>query len=283
MANVRAVDGTRDRQLAYSDSQPVMRDEAGRRAKAAKIVAVLEHWLGADDLSGLTLLDVGSSTGFIADELHRTGARVIGLDIDQPGLAASRTRLSAEVLLLCAEGERLPLADDSVDLVVFNHIYEHVLDPAAVMRELTRVLAPGGAMFLGFDNRRYPVEPHHRLVGLSWLPPRWGSRYLRAVGRGQTYHERLRSPLALRRLVAGLAVWDYTYTVLAEPERFAAGDLVPRPLRRLPVAAWRAVGGFLPTYLWVATANATGPIGPRGPRLATPPQLLDGVPTGAPI
>lgn len=282
MASVRAVDGTRDRQLAYSDLQPEMRDEAGRRAKAAKIVAVLEHWLGTGDLSGRTLLDVGSSTGFIADELHRAGARVIGLDIDQPGLAASRTRLSAEVLLLCAEGERLPLADDSVDLVVFNHIYEHVLDPAAVMRELARVLAPGGAMFLGFDNRRYPVEPHHRLVGLSWLPPRWGSRYLRAAGRGDTYHERLRSPRSLRQLVAGLAVWDYTYTVLAEPERFAAGDLVPRVLRRLPDAAWRAVGGLLPTYLWIATTHRTGRVGPKGARTAVRPQRLTDVPPGPP-
>lgn len=269
----------RDRQLAYSDLQPVMRDEAGRRAKAHKIRAVLQHWLGSNDLAGRTLLDVGSSTGYIADEMRIAGARVIGLDIDVPGLVASRRRLPSETLLLAAAGERLPLADGSVDLVLFNHIYEHVVDPAAVMLELRRVLAPGGALFLGLDNRRYPLEPHYRLIGLSWLPPDWGSRYLRLARRGDIYHEQLRSPRNLRRLAAGLDVWDYTHTVLAEPTRFAAADLVPGPLAVVPQFGWRLLDPVLPTYLWVAAA---GPASPRGPATVVPPRHVRGVPPGPP-
>ena len=79
--------GERGAQLAYSEKMAKMTDEAHRRRKAAKILAVLRHVRGQVDLSGLTVLDVGCSAGFIADEMAGAGAaRTYGVDIDVPGL-----------------------------------------------------------------------------------------------------------------------------------------------------------------------------------------------------
>ena len=61
----------RNPQLAYSDTQPLMLDEPSRRLKAAKMAAVIQHFLGRDGRDGLdelTILDVGCSGGIIADE-----------------------------------------------------------------------------------------------------------------------------------------------------------------------------------------------------------------------
>src|SRR5690242_13831723 len=58
-------------QLAYSEFQSAMLDEGKRRRKAAKIIAVLEHFRGP--LGGLTVADIGCSAGFIADELAEAG------------------------------------------------------------------------------------------------------------------------------------------------------------------------------------------------------------------
>src|SRR5690606_6714789 len=108
--------------------------------------------------------------------------------------------------------------------------------------------------YLGLGNRLGIVEPHYRLPFLSWLPRRLADRYVRAAGRGDFYFEQFRTRRGLRALTAGLYVLDYTSTVIAEPERFAAEDMVPAPLRRVPTSVLRrVVGGLMPivpTFIW---------------------------------
>lgn len=237
-----------------------MRDEQQRRKKAAKVLRIIEHFLGRSDLAGLRLLDIGSSAGFIADECSAAGADVVGVDIDVPGLRSAAER-SRRVDFAIADGSALPLRSESIDVCLYNHIYEHVLDPDAVMAEIQRVLRPDGIVYLALANRLGVIEPHYRLPFLSWLPPALASRYVHASGRGDAYHERLQTRRSLRRMVAGLQVWEYTVTVLASPVEFCAEDVVPSRLARLPTQAWRAALWVFPAYLWVGTKGARRPAG----------------------
>ena len=258
----------REPQLSYSQLQSEMLDEAGRRRKAGKILAVLRHFLGRADLDGLTALDIGCSTGFIADELRRAGATVTALDIDEPGLAQARERFGDAIEFLNAGGEAIPKPDASVDVVVFNHIYEHVVDPDAVMRDIRRVLKPDGVVYLGLANRLGIVEPHYKLPFLSWLPKPLAHRYVRASGRAPEYYETFRTRPGLKRLCAGLQVWDYTYTVLTASREFGADDLVPARLASAPAGFWRALAPVQPTFIWVGTPGTRQP---AGPPTRTPP------------
>jgi SAM-dependent methyltransferase len=261
----------REKQLAYSDLQPEMHAEAGRRKKAQKIIRVLRHYLGRDDLSGLTVLDLGCSTGFISDELARVGGRVVGVDIDEPGLAAAGRRFGSGAAFMCADGAALPFPDESVDVIVFNQIYEHVVDPDAVMREIRRILSPKGVAYLGLGNRLQVIEPHYKLPLLSWLPYGLADRYMRAAGKGARYHERFRTRPGLRRLCQGLDVWDYTYTVLCQPADFAADDMVPARLSGAPPLLWRALTPVIPTFIWLGTRSGADPAG--GPTRCAPTRL----------
>ncbi len=259
----------REAQLAYSETQALMLDERSRRAKAAKVAAVVQHFRGAPDLSGLRVLDVGCSGGIVADELRRRGADVLGLDIDVPGLAVAARRFGAGASFVCADSQRMPVADAVADVVVCNHVYEHVVDPGALFAEMRRVVRPDGLLYLGLGNRLGVVEPHYRLPFLSWLPRGLAHRYVRASGRAEHYHEAFATRAGLRRLAAGLHVWDYTYPVLADPAAFAGQDAVPGAVARLPRPVLRALRPVVPTYLWVAT---TTPQRPRGPRLPWDPE-----------
>jgi len=250
-------------QLAYSERQAEMLDEQGRRRKAAKILAVLRHFLGRENFKGLKVLDIGCSAGFISDELRLAGADVIGLDIDKPGLEKAEQRFGEHVEFIPAPADAIPLPSGSVDVVVFNHIYEHVPDPDAVMAEIRRVLSDQGVAYLGLGNRLGVIEPHYRLPFLSWLPKRLADRYVRLTGRADSYYETFKTRPGLRRMCGGMHVWDYTYTVLAQPEQFAADDLVPRRLRGAPLAFWRAVSPVIPTFIWVGTPARSEPQGPR--------------------
>ena len=266
----RAKTGEREAQLAYSEQMAAMLDEAGRRRKAAKILAVLRHVRGLDDLSGLTAADVGCSAGFIADELAGAGAaRTYGVDIDVPGLRAARTRFGDHVQFVCSAGQALPFPDASLDVVVFNHIYEHVVDPDAVIADVKRVLKPDGVLYLGLGNRLGVIEPHYKLPFLSYLPPAAADRYVRAFGRADSYYERFRTRRGLQQLLAGWHVVDYTLPVLGDPAAFSGEDMVPAMVSRLPERALAATLPLVPTYVWVASPS---PLRPAGPALRVAPR-----------
>ncbi len=264
----------RKEQLAYSELMGAMLDEDKRRRKAAKIIAVLGHALGRSGpkpLDGLSALDVGCSAGFIADSLASAGARTTGVDIDEPGLAKARARFGDQVDFRLGRGEALPLDDESVDVVVLNHIYEHVVDPEGVLADIRRVLRPGGVLYAGLGHRYQVLEPHYRLPFLSWLPQGAADRYLRLTRRGDHYYEHYYSRAGLRRLFAGYDVWDYTLPVLADARAFAGDDLVPPVVGRLPEPVLAATIPLVPTYVWVAFKGASAP---RGPALRAAPRHL---------
>jgi demethylmenaquinone methyltransferase/2-methoxy-6-polyprenyl-1,4-benzoquinol methylase len=99
-----------------------------------------------------TVLDVATGTAAVAIELtRRTGCHVVGLDQSVEMLDAGRRRVEAAGLgdrieLMFGIAERLPFADASFDGLTFTYLLRYVDDPAATMRELARVVRPGGTI-----------------------------------------------------------------------------------------------------------------------------------------
>jgi demethylmenaquinone methyltransferase/2-methoxy-6-polyprenyl-1,4-benzoquinol methylase len=100
---------------------------------------------------GQRLLDVATGTGMVAFALARRGpCEVVGLDQSEEMLDAARRRLertpalTGRVRFVRGEAERLPFADGEFDALSFTYLLRYVDDPAATMRELARVVAPGG-------------------------------------------------------------------------------------------------------------------------------------------
>jgi demethylmenaquinone methyltransferase/2-methoxy-6-polyprenyl-1,4-benzoquinol methylase len=85
----------------------------------------------------------------VAAELRsRCGCTVVGIDQSEAMLAAARARFAAHgstaVELLQGEAEHLPFADASFDALTFTYLLRYVDDPALTLRELARVVRPGG-------------------------------------------------------------------------------------------------------------------------------------------
>ncbi|MDX6415129.1 MAG: demethylmenaquinone methyltransferase / 2-methoxy-6-polyprenyl,4-benzoquinol methylase [Gaiellaceae bacterium] len=98
---------------------------------------------GSDD----TVLDVATGTGAVARELIRQkGCTVVGLDQSPEMLAEARRRLPEDVTLIDGSADRLPFADASFDALTFTYLLRYVPDPAATLRELVRVVRPGGTI-----------------------------------------------------------------------------------------------------------------------------------------
>ena len=107
--------------------------------------------------------------------------------------ARAAQRFGEQVEFISASGDEIPLRSGSVDIVIFNHIYEHVPNPDAVMAEIVRVLKDDGLVYLGLGNRLGIMEPHYKLPFLSWLPKRFADRYVRVSGRASSYYETFRT------------------------------------------------------------------------------------------
>jgi demethylmenaquinone methyltransferase/2-methoxy-6-polyprenyl-1,4-benzoquinol methylase len=94
---------------------------------------------------GSHVLDVATGTGAVAAELVARGCTVVGIDQSAEMLAVARARLPA-VEIHQGRAESLPFGDASFDALTFTYLLRYVDDPVATLRELRRVVRPGGSI-----------------------------------------------------------------------------------------------------------------------------------------
>lgn len=135
----------------------------GRRRRTAPLVREAFESLGPASVH--TAVEVGCGTGGNLSHLlaHLPGVRAIGVDLDADALAFSRRR-GLECGLVRADGCRLPLATDSVDCLLASDIIEHFDDDSALLRELARVVRPGGQLVASVPQYPSLWSPHDEFL-----------------------------------------------------------------------------------------------------------------------
>ena len=185
---------------------------------------------------GGEVLDVASGTAAVAIELvRRHGCRVVGLDQSAEMLAAAEQRvaragLTSRITLVKSRAEALPFADRRFDALTFTYLLRYVDDPAEAMRELARVVKPGGVIgALEFS------IPSHALPRALW--DSYVDSVLPALGRlaspgwhevGQFLGPSIRDFYARYPLERLLALWRHAgiANVRARPLSFGGGVVI---------------------------------------------------------
>ncbi len=146
------------------------------------------------------ILEVGCGTGGFLAAAFESGRNAIGIDIASRWLVVARKRVSRDKFdenhdrIFPACVEKMPFSDESFDLIVADSLLEHLNEPIQAIREMLRVLKPGGTIWIWSPNGRWPgPDPHVGLWVIKWLPEGMAKWYLKKR-RGQIYQPLCRSP-----------------------------------------------------------------------------------------
>jgi len=135
----------------------------------------------ADIREGKIAIDLGAGTGFMTHGLLEKGLKVVAIDQSPEMLALLKKKYPGCKELQCLKGDsdELPLKDHSADYVFANMFLHHVADPATAIREVYRILKPGGrAVITDLDQHEFTelqTEQHDVWLGfdrneiLGWL------------------------------------------------------------------------------------------------------------------
>jgi ubiquinone/menaquinone biosynthesis C-methylase UbiE len=96
-----------------------------------------------------TVLDVGAGTGFLAEEAAKIARKVIAFDFSEAMLSEARAKLDGRnVEFKIGNVEQIPLPNASIDAVIGNMVLHHCQRPEVAVKEMARVLVPGGRLVL---------------------------------------------------------------------------------------------------------------------------------------
>ncbi len=207
--------------------------------------------MGFNSFAGARLLEVGCGMGTDLLQFARGGAVCAGIDLTPRSIAITRQRFALygqRADLLIGDGERLPFANDTLDVVYSNGVLHHTPDTAGAIRELHRVLKSGGTA---------KVMIYHK-NSLNY----WGEMMLhRGVFRGELF--RGRSPEEI------LSRWvEYSehaavplvkaYTRRQAHHLFKDFNEVKIQIEQLLRAEFPVIGGFIPSGMFRAMRKSIG-------------------------
>jgi ubiquinone/menaquinone biosynthesis C-methylase UbiE len=113
------------------------------------------------------VLEVGVGTGLVALGLAELGHRVLGVDISEAMARRARQRIGPRIVV--GDGRRLPMADASLDQALSVWVLHVVGDPAGVLREVARILRPGGRyLVVPAGSSEEPADPIGRAISRMW-------------------------------------------------------------------------------------------------------------------
>ncbi len=249
--------------LVYAVDRLMPRARVGGR-ESSVAYSLWEYRIGKDllaayagrlgPLAGKLVLDVGCGLGGKTVAYAEAGARLVGVDIAEKNIsqcAAFASARGVKVEFSAGDAEQMPFLDATFDLVIANDSLEHFRNPGGALRELGRVIKPGGSIFLFFTPWRSPLGSHlYDYIRTPWchlMFPEWLIRELlvktlaergeekpeaRAVQLMDEYHTELNRITVGRyhEILRGIRSLECVYEELKPPKYARLAPFVKVPL-----------------------------------------------------
>ena len=197
------------------------------KVEAAKKIAVdFSERIGT--ARGKKILDAGCGNGGLSIALALSGAEPVGLEVEKELYEISKKHADAygvDIRPVLYGGEIMPFGDNHFDAALSSSVLEHVSDPGLYLKEILRVVRPGGELYLAFPNKLWPKETHTSIWFLTYLPRFIQPLLLGMFRRGslEDYHLHFYSYSDLQKLLSAVAYGKYSWKIIPESGKSLSG------------------------------------------------------------
>ncbi len=189
------------------------------------------------NLAGKMILDCGCGSGDYVLKFLAYSPKVYGIEHELKKVEVFRSRGIRPESVQQGDIEHMNFGDETFDCVLLNEVLEHVPDDLQALKEISRVLKPGGALIVFSPNRLYPFETHAVTLKLASLKIPYFVPFIPyiplAIGkRVFTYHARNYFPWELRKMLSKTGFQIERQTALWQTFENISGQ-APRVIRFL--------------------------------------------------
>lgn len=224
-------------------------DQELRIKRASKLIKILQSHT---DLSHARILDIGTGSGHIAQELAKQAGSVTSIDVWDQRIAKDG------YTFIELKEEKLPFENESFDIVISNQVYEHVADQAQHLKEFNRVLKPNGLGYLAVPNRYWIWESHYNIACLSWFPPQVSQCIVKLV-RKKDWDVKMPSWKSLQKdLAVYFEVKNAAIDVIKNPDQFGLDTFTAfQPIaKHCPKAILDCLTYVMPSFMTILSKKS---------------------------
>ncbi len=170
----------------YTNGQGLTEDAIEQRLKTAKTEIFHHVSKFVQSFSDKTVYEWGSSGAWNLVPFKEAGARVKGFDLDEEFSEFGRVRFNIDVKTLKDTRDFQPELDGTADVVIANHVLEHILKPFDVLKALSSMLKKGGVLYLGLPfqemSHRWGYKNYFHVAHIHYFSAPWFLTYTQSLG-----------------------------------------------------------------------------------------------------
>ena len=227
-----------------SEKSYAQMESSSRHRKANKIISVLSEFV---DLSQCYVLDIGTGSGHISQDISRKSKSLISVDLYDERVVKSGYSFKN------VDNENLPFEDNKFDVVISNHVIEHVPNQILHINEIHRVLKKGGILYLATPNKYWVIDPHSKLPLISWFPRKISSFYFKLF-RNKNWDVYPVSYKKIKKLTKNkFKIYNMTLEIMKNPKKYNL-DIFSRIqflLKLIPGFILNFFSFIVPTYILI--------------------------------
>lgn len=210
-----------------------------RIIKAKKIESVLNDYLNKK-VTNFKILDIGAGDGFISSYFITKKNKVTCVDIEDQ-------RIEKKAKFFKVISSKLSFKSDEFDIVISNHVIEHIKNQKLHLEEIRRVLKKDGVCYIATPNWNFPVEPHYKLPLIHYLPQKAFVKILK-ITKLYTESLYLLSYKEMINLFRDFTIKEYTDEVIKNPNKYSIKDNL---ISKLPPQIISNIKSISPTNIFI--------------------------------